>query len=446
MKLRLFTTKLFWATVLSVILTSGLIAPTINAADDESGNRFDFGFQHRTRFIDFENIIDYSDTSDDHNQFFRFRTRLWGQYTTPKLQLKLQLANEFRHYNDPDKDHSYDEIFVDQLYLKVNNLFDSNWSMSLGRQCIMRNNGFVFFDPSPLDGSRSMYFNALILTRQFESSQLEVFAISNPAEDEYLPIIGEKERVLNETDDMAFGAYYTSKRDSGTVLEASYMYKIEECPHSESSDAFFPDRNIHIVTGRASMPMGDAGTFYCEGGLASGEEDPDRSIFGWAGFAGYKHKMKGSLNPTFGVSAGAYSGDDPSTEKDEGWVQPFSRWAQWSEIYIYSLLREGGIAYWSNMWFANAECVIQPSDHFKLRFSYYKMMAMESADAPYSIFDTGKDRGDLFQVRSDFTLCKGLTGHAVYEYMLPGDFYIDDDEGHFLRFELNYAFSHGIDL
>ncbi len=36
------------------------------------------------------------------------------------------------------------------------------------------------------------------------------------------------------------------------------------------------------------------------------------------------------------------SGDDPSTDDNEGWDPLFSRWPKWSELYIYSLATEGG--------------------------------------------------------------------------------------------------------
>ncbi|MCD4653915.1 hypothetical protein K8T06_08250, partial [bacterium] len=148
------------------------------------------------------------------------------------------------------------------------------------------------------------------------------------------------------------------------------------------------------------------------------------------------------MKPALKLTAGAFSGDDSDTEKDEGWTPPFSRWPQWSELYIYSFIKEGRVSYWSNLWFANAEFVFTPVDPLKIRLSYYKMMAFEAWPHPARMFGDGKDRGDLFQIRTDFKLPAGFSGHAVYEYHIPGDFYGGDEPGHFLRFELNYSFSH----
>ncbi|MBN1295145.1 hypothetical protein JXA80_00095, partial [bacterium] len=144
-----------------------------DTGESDDSHRFDFGFDHRARFVDFDNIIDYDDNADDWNEFYRFRTRLWGCLTAGNVEFKLQLANEFRRYNHPHRDDSLDEAFIDLCYLTVNNIAGSGWSITAGRQNIMRGNGFLFFDGSPLDGSRSTYFNALVFRRSYEHASLE---------------------------------------------------------------------------------------------------------------------------------------------------------------------------------------------------------------------------------------------------------------------------------
>jgi hypothetical protein len=430
----------WWVTGLIAVI--GWLSPEFDRVRASDSRMFEFGFQHRIRFVDFDNIIDYTDAIDDNNQFFRFRTRLWGRLTLNNLEFKLQLGNEFRHYNHPDKDDTFDEIYFDQCYVKLNDIFGSRWSITAGRQNIMKGEGFVLFDGTPLDGSRSAYFNALVIKRAFKTSSVELIGITNPSKDQYLPRIGDKSKPLIEHDEEAVGTYYTHRLSSGLTLEACYLYKKEISPHDVSSPQFTPERSLHIAGGRASAPLGKSGQFTCELDGEYGEEDPDRTISAWAGYASWKHRFNSSMSPHVRLSACCLSGDDPDTKRDEGWTPPFSRWPKWSELYIYSLIREQGVACWSNMYFGNIEFVMSPVKPLKVRFSYYKLFAFHAPETRSDVFGTGTNRGDLFQIRTDISLAKGLTGHALYEFHLPGDYYSDDQSGHFLRFELIYQFAH----
>ena len=67
------------------------------------------------------------------------------------------------------------------------------------------------------------------------------------------------------------------------------------------------------------------------------------------------------------------------------------------------------------------------------------LQTVNTLSAPSVIFGTGKDRGNLWQVRADYTLNSRWKGHALYESLNPGDFYAGTDGGYFLRFEVVYT-------
>lgn len=428
----------------SCFLTAVVLSGDIAGA--ETDNRgLEFGCQHRARFVDFDNLLDYTDDLDDQNRFFRFRTRIWGRLILENMEAKLTLANEFRHYLEPDRDDNYDEIFIDECYLKFPHL-PSGWSAAIGRQNVIRGDGFLLFDGSPLDGSRTIYFNSVVITRAFGSSTLDILGISNPAKDRYLPRIGDKEKALIEQDEQAAGLYFTHKRATGAVWEATWLMKMESSPYGSSEPGYKADRTYHVVGGRLTSPIGQSNMLTCEAAGEFGKEDPDRTITAWAGQVSWKYRFESLMKPAINFSAAAFSGDDPDTESEEGWSPPFSRWPEWSELYIYSLVKERGVAFWSDLWFAGAEVTMMPVQRLTLRAGYYRMMAFEPSDKKASMFEDGKTRGDLFEFRMDFKLVKGLTGHALYEYFVPGDFYMWDDAGHFLRFELTYQFSRKIPI
>ncbi|MBN1551240.1 hypothetical protein JW979_07215, partial [bacterium] len=70
--------KVYIYSVITLLIYStscGLFA-SANAANCSMS----FGFQHRVRYVEFENITDYDDGIQDLNRFFRFRTQFWTSW------------------------------------------------------------------------------------------------------------------------------------------------------------------------------------------------------------------------------------------------------------------------------------------------------------------------------------------------------------------------------
>jgi hypothetical protein len=164
----------------------------------------------------------------------------------------------------------------------------------------------------------------------------------------------------------------------------------------------------------------------------------DNAVRAWGGFANVRHAFPGAWKPTLAAGWIGLSGDNAATTRVGGWDPPMSRFPKWSELYVYALTPEEGVAYWTNlaMWQAEATCA--PSSRVSLRVTGYRMRAFHAAASPADprLFGTGLDRGDLFEARCDFTLSSYFKGHVVYERLWPGDFYRGGATGEFLRFEI----------
>ncbi|PLX33164.1 MAG: hypothetical protein C0600_01010, partial [Ignavibacteria bacterium] len=144
--------------------------------------------------------------------FTRHRTRAGVTWNpSPEFRVRAAFANEFfswyRHRDKPD--FTLDEIFFDNLYVQ--------WrpetlplEVTLGRQNMPLGEGFVVMDGSPLDGSRSIYFNALRADiHPAEDHRITLFAMHQPAQDDLLPRINDSDRRLFDTDKDGIGVYYT---------------------------------------------------------------------------------------------------------------------------------------------------------------------------------------------------------------------------------------------
>ncbi len=414
---------------------------------------FEFGFEARLRSEDWDNITDHTDTRADYRTHYRFRTRAWlTANLTKDLEISVGLCSENRKTTRPENfRYNGREVVFDTLYLDYT--FSPAFSVRVGRQNLFRGEGFVLFDGSSGDGSRTTYFNAIDATYAWSKSKLEFLVISDPKEDD-LPVINEiktpaEKILLNEWDEQGLGLYYTGKEIPGTSLEGYYFYKTEKKDFRATNHPLFqPDRRLHTLGGRIVQDVRGGWTLSAEvaGQQGTQDERPNtledaKDIRAWGGYARVKKGFEAGWKPSVSVAYIAQSGQDPTSDKITAWDPIFSRWPKWSEFYVISVAPEKAIGYSNNnsMWEAEFKC--SPTKALDLRATFYKMAALERlAVTPGPIFSTGKERGNLWQARADYRFGPSLKGHALYENFEPGNLYSGTDSGHFLRFEFTYTF------
>jgi len=103
--------------------------------------------------------------------------------------------------------------------------------------------------------------------------------------------------------------------------------------------------------------------------------DTDRTALGGYAYCDYKTEWPVYLPASF--TAGTYylSGDDPDSDDWEGWEPLFGRWPKWSESYIYTLINENGVAYWSNMLSLYAKVGFNFNRDVSINLCYQHLMA-----------------------------------------------------------------------
>jgi len=318
----------------------------------------------------------------------------------------------------------------------------------------MRGEGFVFMDGSALDGSRCAYFNAIDLTRNVgTASKVEFLAISDPRQDRYLPRLDDPAdpnlvQRLNEWDEQALALYYTGREFADTTLEAYYVYKTETRDYRSPANALFqPDRRLSTVGGRVDRTLAAGWSANAEFAYQFGTQAANapqglaaKTIGAYGGYGHVKKAFEASWRPRVSLGYILLSGTDPHSGRIGGWDPLFSRWPKWSELYIYSQPGEKGVAYWTNTGMLEAEVRLTPVRNFEVRATYYKLSALEAPAAVTAAWGSGKNRGDLYQVRADLKLNDSLKGHVLYEHLAPGSFYNAQAPGYFLRMEVAYAF------
>lgn len=410
------------------------------AAEEDRGSRGEFGVEERVRSENWDDLFDFNNRTADTQRQWRFRTRVWAGFSPGEnLSVFAQVNNETRRVGPPETEFRWDEVIFENLYLDFR--FAGGFWLRAGRQNILRGEGFVLCDGGPLDGSRTGYFNALLLSRVRGPSRLEFLAISNPHRDLYLPRFNDRLRPLIEWDEQGLGFYYTWQGPENRSREAYYLFKTAtRDPRGPHSPAYQPDRRLHTAGGRIVEPLAPGWSIAAEGALQWGRQQDTGAIRARAGYAVLRRAWDRPWKPVLGLGYTHLSGDDPHTSTIEGWDPLFARWPKWSELYIYTLARERGAAYWTNLEQWQAEIKAFPAAWAEARLSWYRLSAPHPFSGAPALFGGGRHRGQMVQARLDLTFGKHWKAHAVYESFHPGDFYKGVDQAYFLRLEASYRF------
>lgn len=407
------------------------------ACASEAKSAFDWGYNLRLRQEYLRNVFDFSNDLVDDRNYLRVRSQLWATWT-PNATWKafVMLNNEHRHWFKSaigleDEDFEIDEIHFENLYLQASKIGGTPFGFTIGRQNLFWGEGFLSWDGGPLDGSRTAYFNAIVLTAAFEKRRLDLHFISDPARDRYLPVYNYQNRALVERDELGAGLYYTDESFAARKLEAYYLFKDE-------NDG---EQRIHTIGGRGSGRAAGKLSFSAEAALQLGtwNRDLDRLAFG--GYLRCSYPILSSPAPVKLVAGSIYlSGHDMDGDRYTGWDPLYSRWPKWSDLYIYTLGGERGAAYWTNLLALHAGFTVELGKRMNLDATVYDMRAPESPPFPTSVFGTGTDRGTLLFVKLNWNLEKYLSGHLQWEALSPGGYYSAVNTAHFLRWELNLKY------
>jgi hypothetical protein len=411
-------------------------------ASETKSATFDWGYNLRLRQEYLRNVFDLSNDGVDDRNYLRVRSQLWASYT-PNATWKafVMLNNEHRHWFKSatgleHQEFEIDEIIFESLYVQASKIGGSPFGFTIGRQNLFWGEGFLVWDGGPLDGSRTAYFNAAVLTAAFEKRRFDAHLISDPAKDRYLPVWNCQTRSLIEWDELGAGLSYTDESWAARKLEAYYFYKRES-----NSFARYKANNIHTAGARWSGTAFGKLVFSSEAALqfSTGPADALDDHIGSGGYLRGSYPILAGRAPVK-LSAGAIylSGDKQGSR---GWVPLYSRWPKWSELYIYTLGGEKGAAYWTNLLALHAGLGVEFGKRISLDATVYALQAPERPPLfAASPFGTGKDRGTLSVVKLNWSLEKYLSGHLLWEAFSPGDYYSSGDAAHFLRWEMLFKY------
>ena len=439
--------------------------------------KFNWGPYLRLRHEYWKNIMDLADpfdsTNRDNRNFFRVKTSLWGQADFDKnTSLYAKLSNENRPYayfegtssSFPDKQpgkkgYHYDinEVYFENLYLDLKNFMNMPVDLRIGRQDLVGQYGenFLIADGTPVDGPRSVYFNAAKISwRINDNNTLDGIYMNEPRIEQFLPLINRDKMVnyrtgykvegnyLTTTDEEGYVLYWKNKAIKDLALEGYYIFKRES--EEGGSGVYSSEKTLLNTMGSFikysfapyTLRMQAAGQWGSYG-------KQDRTGLGGYVYLDREIKEIKAWSPTATLGYLYLSGDNRDTSEQEGWDPLFSQYPWISDLYMYTLTRETGVpAYWTNTHGLRTFVTIKPTGKSKLTFTYLYLRAVEGVPRSANIMFTGdsKERGQSFQSRLEYAFNKYTTTGFSAEYFIPGRFYANDDSALFLKTELIIKF------
>jgi hypothetical protein len=409
------------------------------------------------------------------NTRLTWETRTWNE-PSGKLQRADLAATDPRNY--PVREWNPDEAIIDWLNINVRNIGDLPLAATVGRQDLLGfGAGWLIMDGTPLDGSRTMYFDAARFTYGGKDTEnvLDLIYVDQSAQsDRWLNPINDQERAVAIQDERAAIAYLTNKSLAPTQLEGFFIYKndnpidfftvnrtpVTNIPWSSASPAFTAwsrKAEIFTVGGGVSNIVApeDHWKYRAEGAYQTGDRD-DRSgvsqdVEAYGALTNLEYLFRDPLQNAVHIGYEFDSGDNPNTNDDEQFDLLWGKWPRWSELLIYTASNETDVADLTNLHRANIGHRIQLTKECSLSTDYHLLWA-DKFGQPWKTGASGINvsgdshfRGQLVTSWLRYQFSKQLVGHLMGEYFIPGSYYEKStgenaDNAFFVRLNVEYTF------
>jgi hypothetical protein len=395
----------------------------------------------------------------NEQEYQRFRARVWTAITPLEgFDINARLAWESRNFLYPDEpnisanrvlidSYELDEVLFDNLNLKFSPK-NVPLTLTVGRQDFMAGgapefaNGWLLGDGTPLDGSRTYFFDAARLTFDWKDCKTVINAIylnQQGNSDAWLPPINQQDYryPLCEQDEQGAILYVINRSLPKTQIEGFFIYTHRnpiDYPNHAGSPGL--DGEIYAFGLRGAGDIGEHWKYDVAIAPEFGERnDQDLTAFGAYGNVYYNFNDARKNQLRLGVEY--LSGDDPSTADYEGFDPLWGRWPQWSELLVYQVNQFGRPCYWSDLIRPHVGWSINPMKKMAYSIDYSALFGPENAPLA-GLSDDGNFKGHLLQTVLKYTFNQHVRGHLWAEFFLPGNFYAKsaNDNGMFLRAEL----------
>jgi len=439
-------------------LTLGSVASAEYVWQYSDTQKLTLGADIRTRLYHMDENVMNPVADNEHEGFLRVRERVWANFAfSDDTRLSIRLVNQWRYYwtsgADPNNSKGGvryrfpDEVVFDKFVLDLNNVLDTNWSLSIGRQDIILGNGMVVLEGTPYDAGRTIYFDAIVATYANDNNNLKLLATYNNYRDKTLVINDQKRPLMRmsidsnrdaladdgtrEPDVTMAGAYWTHNLRDNLNFDLYYLYMDADDARSNSRTAI--DNVGTRIFGEVSPTVGYSAEYARQFGklhtAAGGESDLAGQMFDLR--LNLKPEAASALDPKLTLQYTLFTGDKlGSASKNEGWVNIFARYPIWREDITAYIMNQSGF---NNFEQYRATMTMNMASNVKTLFSYGLMNAHRSTPS-------GDKLGQLVHAAVDWQVRENVSVSLDAAYFFAGNAYSDGKNGEWIMLQGIYSF------
>ncbi len=372
----------------------------------------------------------------------RVRTRLWTTIKpTDDFEFNLRIAWEGKNFDKPEAREPWQptSVLADRLNFKWKDIGGSPFTLKAGRQDLMLGDRWLVMDGTPLDGSSTMYFDAVRLTMDLEDIQTKVdfIYLEQDAEGEHWfhPIYNEH-RLMTEQDETGAIVWVTNNSLAKTQLDGYFIYK-KSTPAAANGDL----AELYTFGARADHAFNDQwklrGNFAAQFGRKN-----EATVCAFGALTRLAYDLNDDWKSSIRVDYEYLSGDDPDTNTNEAFDILWGRYPRVSELHAYNYAGETRIGDMTNFHRVSAGWTGHPNDKTELCADYHLLFADQNTYGGQDGFSQGGCfRGQLLTSQVKYRFTDYLCGRFTGELFFPGDYYTDDrnDVAAFLRAQLEFS-------
>lgn len=425
-----------------------------------------WGFDLRVREEYARNCFDANDDvpTEDTTNVFRFRNRLWvelgpylsmegpGTYANNGVSLFVRLVYEpqvYTYYQDSRNEQHptmWNEVALDNLYANFDHFLNMPVSLKVGRQDMAYGRGLVMLDGTPLDGSRTIFFDAIKGTIHLDPIQtnVDVFYASNKARESRVePLNVASGPYLSEYNTDVFGIYAVNKSLEGQEFNAYYIYHHDE--RIAPNPMIAAKKDISTLGALAQGKFAKNFDYYVEAAGQWGLIDHKPMGDAWAFTSDIGYTLEGTEAAPIRIHGGYeyLSGSNKGDGRSHGWDSTLARWPRWSELYARMWTNETGmIGFETNLQRYIAGASYKPVTDLEFNFDYNLLLDNNTVKgfAPGLYSGKGNTRGNLFMAKALYKITPYIGAHLWAEYFLPSSVYVSNaDPSWFLRWEVTFT-------
>ena len=381
-------------------------------------------------------------------QWLRVRERVWMCFDINEAtQLTLRLGNRWEHHSssrmEPNNQEDVawnfpDEVYIDNLYLDIANIMESDWSLRLGRQDVMVGNGMVLLEGTPFDDARTIYFDGAVATRKGDKDTLILMVLYNDYKDTAV-FINDQNRTLRPGDTTVLGIHWTHNFGRSVNTDAYFLHTDIEDDNwlDDSAMPNTADVQLETIGARIYGAATDQISYSLEVARELGDLEPaGADIDAWMGDARITlAAAEGTAwSPALSFEYTYMSGDDPDSVDDfEGWIAAFASYPIWREELVPLLMSGQG---WTNIHQYRTALALHLTDKVTLTGAWATIQADEKAMGT----GVGDDVGHLLAGFLDIQVLENLSVALEAAEFWPGDYYVDGQTSEWMRVTTVYSF------